>query len=152
MTQDDDGAKVNDKEDALWSPRVEYSGLAGGGNGRRKIEKNDEYKEWMTPTKKKKKNSDTGSVCMYVRMYVHVCTYVCMYVCMYVFIYVCIYICMYAYTHIFTTIHTSAYICSLHISSLDTYGISRNKPKPKTAKQRLGKLLGLDRTGHFLRK
>lgn len=93
LTQDDDGAKVNDKEDALWSPRGEYSGLAGGGNGRRKIDKNDEYKEWMTPTKKKKRNSDT-----------------------------------------------------------DTYCISRNKPKPKTAKQRLGKLLGLDRTGHFLRK
>ena len=108
MTQDDDGAKVNDKEDALWSPRVEYSGLAGGGNGRRKIEKNDEYKEWMTPTKKKKKNSDTGSVCMYVRMYV--CTYVCMYVCMYLFMYVYIYVSMHIHIYLQLYIHLHIYV------------------------------------------
>ena len=87
---------------------------------------------------------------MYVCM--HVCMCVCMYICMHVCMYVCIYTYVYMYIYVYNYTHICMYIFVTY-SSIDTYCmISRNKPKPKTAKQRLGKLLGLDRTGHFLRK
>ena len=51
-----------------------------------------------------------------------------------------------------TCSHCSCLHCFIVILYTDNISLTTPTSKPKTTKQRLGKLLGLDRSGHFLRK